>query len=142
VDGAVALVEEAEVGDGVSSLGDKVLDGGFLVGASLGDDDDVVELDVVEFGAVCGGEEAGGDTVAGVELAGYAGVFELVGHDHGVHEAGDGLVVEGDLGAVDGYDLAAEGEGLLGGVEGGGHRGSGEFFDFAADQQNDTCEKK
>jgi len=122
VDGAVALVEEGEVGDGVSGLWDVVLDGGLVVGTALGYDDDVVEEDVAEFGAVWGGEDGGGDAIAGVELADDAGVFELVGHGHGVHEAGDGLVVEGDLCAVNGDYLATDGEGLggRGGDCGGG----------------------
>ena len=46
VDGAVALVEEVEVGDGVAGRGDVVGDRRFVVGTGLRDDDDVVELDV------------------------------------------------------------------------------------------------
>ena len=60
----------------------------------------------------------GGDAVAGVELGEDAGVFDLVGHGHGVHKAGDGLVVEGDVASVDGDDFAANEEGLRRRVEG------------------------
>jgi len=37
----VGLIEEGEVGDGVADGGHVILDRGFVVGASLGDDDDV-----------------------------------------------------------------------------------------------------
>src|SRR5260370_12165635 len=85
MDGAVALVEEVEVGDVVAGVGDVVLDGGLVVGAGLGDDDDVVELGVAEAGGVLLDDDFGGDAVAGVELADDAGVLELVGHGHGFH---------------------------------------------------------
>ena len=113
VDGAVALVEEVEVGNGIAGRGDVVGDGRLVVGAGLGDDDDVVELDVGVAVAVLVGEDLGGDAVAGVEFAGDAGVLELVVHGHGFHEAGDVLAVERDVVAVGGDDLAADGEGLL-----------------------------
>ena len=43
VDGAAALVEQLEVGNGIAGRRDVVLDGGLVVGARLGGDDDVVE---------------------------------------------------------------------------------------------------
>ena len=60
-----------------------------------------------------------GDEIAGVKFTDDAGVFELVGHSHGFHEAGDGLVVEGDVGGVGADDLATDWEGLLGEFGGG-----------------------
>jgi len=51
-DGAVALIAEVEVGDGVAGVGDVVLDGGFVVGAGLSGDDDVVEFWVAGAGSV------------------------------------------------------------------------------------------
>ena len=114
VDGAAALVEELEVGDGVAGLGDVELDGGFVVGAGLSDDDDVIEFGIAEAGGVLLDDDGGGDEVAGVEFADDAGVLELVGHGHGVHETGDGIVLEGDVGGIGADDLATDGEGLLG----------------------------
>ena len=122
VDDVVALVAEVEVGDGVAGVGDVVLDGGFVVGAGLSGDDDVVELGVAGAGGVLRDYDAGGDAVAGVELAEDHWVLDLVGHGHGVHEAGDGIVVECDVAGVGGDDFAADGEGLFG-VFGGGWGG-------------------
>ena len=127
VDGAIALVAKGEVGDGVAGCGHVVLDSGFGVGAGLGDDDDAVEELVVEAVRAWFDEQGSGDAVAGVEFGGDGGIFELVGHGHGVHEAGDGLVVERDVRTADGDDAAAKGvaagvgrEGVGGGFGGGG----------------------
>jgi hypothetical protein len=49
-------------------------------------------------------------------------------------------VVESDVGGVGGDDFAADGESLLGGVERGGHRGSGKFLAFAAEHESDESE--
>ena len=59
-------------------------------------------------------EKIGGDYVAGMKLAEDVRVFDLVGHGHGIHEAGDGFVIDGDLGCgrIGGNDLAAQLEGL------------------------------
>ena len=56
-----------------------VLDGGLVVGAGLGCDDDGVERGVEEACGILLGGETGGDVVAGVELGEDAGVFDLVG---------------------------------------------------------------
>ena len=121
-DDAVALIAEAEVGDLVAGIGDVVLDGGFVVGAGLGGDDDVVEFGVTGTGGVLRHYDAGGDAVAGVEFGEGHRVLDLVGHSHGVHEAGDGFVVERDVAGVGGDDFAADREGLFG-VFGGGWGG-------------------
>jgi hypothetical protein len=49
-----------------------------------------------------------------MEFAQDVGVLELVGHGHGVHEAGDGVVIERDgaLGSVCPHNFAAEFVGL------------------------------
>jgi hypothetical protein len=113
MNGAVALIEEVEVGDGVARGGNVVLNGRFVVGASLGDDDDVVELDVGVICAICGCKNFGGDAIAGVELAENRGILEFVVHDHGLHKARNIFAVEGDAGGGGAEDFAADGEGLL-----------------------------
>ena len=67
-------------------------------------------------------DDIGGDGVAGLKLIDLRGRLEGVGHDHGVHEAGDGLVVDvGGSGAlVDGNDFSFEGITFRGGASGGG----------------------
>ena len=39
-------------------------------------------------------DNIGGDGIAGLELIDLRGRLEGVGHDHGVHKAGDGFVVD------------------------------------------------
>ena len=105
VDDFAALVEEPEVGDGIAGVERLVDDGRLVVGFGLANDDDVVE------GALgVGCEEVGGDGVSGMELTDDAGVPEGVGHDHGLHVAGDGVGVERDRasGGVGGDDDSAE----------------------------------
>lgn len=58
-----------------------------------------------------------------MELGEGHGVLDLVGHRHGVHEAGDGLVVECDVAGIGGDDFAADGEGFFGVFGGGGGGG-------------------
>lgn len=130
VDGAIALVKQGEVGHDVAGGGDVVLDGGFVVGPGLRGDDDVVEDLVVEAVGLFVDEEVGGDEVAGVEFGGDAGILEFVGHGHGVHEARYGVVIEGDVRAVDGYDSSAEviGRGVGGELAGGDGDGSLGFW--------------
>ncbi len=120
-EGVAGLVEDGEVGDGVAGCGDVVLDGGDVVGAGLGDDDDLFEVHRV--GLFGGEDEGGGDEVAGVELGVGGGVDEGVGHGHGGHEAGDLVGLESELvvGSVEGDDGAADVVGLVGGR--GGRRG-------------------
>ena len=49
-----------------------------------------------------------------MKFAEDAGVAELVGHGHRFHEAGDGLMVDGDFaaGGIGGDDFAAQGIGF------------------------------
>jgi len=70
-------------------------------------------------------DDIGGDGIAGLELIDLGGRLEGVGHDHGVHEAGDGLIVDvGGAGVfVHGNDFAFEGITL--GGEGLGAGGGG-----------------
>ena len=102
------LIAELEVWDLISLNRNMIADGWPVVGLALGHYDDVIEEDVGV--GVLGDEDVGGQDVAGVEFSEYAGVFELVGHGHGVHEAGDGFVVERDLaaGGIGGNDFAAQ----------------------------------
>lgn len=139
VDGAVALVEKFEVGDAVAGLGDVVLDGWLVVGASLSDDYDFVEFGVAIACGILFDEDFGGDTVAGVEFAYDAGVLELVGHDHGVHKAGDGLVVERDVSGIGADDLASDGKGLL--LEVGDRRGRGGGLAATGEQDSEESEE-
>lgn len=121
MDGAVALVAKGEVGDWIAGRGDVVLNGGFVVRFGLGDDDDVIEESGVEAVGILVDEDGCGDAVAGVDFGDDAGIPELVGHGHGAHEAGDGLVVERDVGAVEVDDSAADGVAPgIGGEAGGG----------------------
>ena len=90
-------LRKAKSGTASPGCGDVVLDGGLVVGAGLGDDDDLVEEYRCRSRRGLLDEEGGGDVVAGVEFGGDGGVLELVGHGHGVHEAGDGLAVERDV---------------------------------------------
>src|SRR6185312_3862419 len=115
VNGTSALVEQREVGHGVSRRRDVVLDRRLVVGARLRGDDDVVEYDVVETGFILVSENGGRDAVASVKFTDDAGVFELVRHRHRVHESGDSFAVEHDAGGVGADDGAAKGEGLVGG---------------------------
>lgn len=113
MDGAVALVEQVEVGYGVAGRRDVIGDGRFVVGAGLGDDDDVIELDVGVFVAdfVC--EDRCGDAIAGMKFAGDARVLEFAVHGHGFHETGDVFAVEGHATVARRDDFAADGEGFL-----------------------------
>ena len=117
MDGAVALVEELEIGHSIAGFGNVVLDGGFVVRARLGDDDDVVETDVGEVAAIFVGENGRRDAVAGMEFRGDDRILELVGHRHRIHKAGDGFAVESDVSGVGADDLAAY---LKGDLRGGG----------------------
>ena len=68
VDRAIGLVEQLEVGNVVALGGDVVVDSGLVVGARLGDDDDVVQAEVGGAGVVVIGEQGSGDEVAGVKF--------------------------------------------------------------------------
>jgi len=107
-EGFSILVAELEVWDLISLSGNMIADGWAVVRFALGDYDDVVEENVGI--GVLGDEYVGGDDVGGVEFGEDAGVFELVGHGHGVHEAGDCFVVQGDLAGsgIGGDDLSAQ----------------------------------
>jgi len=70
-------------------------DGGLVVGLSLSDHDDVVE-EHIGIG-ILGDEQVGGDDVSRREFAEDGGVLQLVGHGHGAHEAGNGLMIHGDF---------------------------------------------
>jgi len=87
-------------------------DVGAVIGATLANNHNVIEQNIA-FGTL-GNEKIGGDYVAGMKLAENVRVFDLVGHGHGIHEAGDGFVIDGDLGCgrIGGNDLAAQLEGL------------------------------
>ena len=113
VDDAIALVKEVEVGDGVARSGNVIRDCGLIVGARLGDDHDVVELDVGEVvtNLVCVDRRS--NAIAGMEFAGDAGVFELVVHRHRFHEAGDVLSVKGYATVTRRDHLASYGERFL-----------------------------
>ena len=56
---------------------------------------DVVEK-IVGVG-VGGDKNVGGDDVSGMQLAENAGVFQLVGHGHRFHKAGNCLMIERDF---------------------------------------------
>ena len=111
IDGAIGLVEEREIGNVIAFCGDVVVDNGFVVGARLGDDNDVCEAKVGGAGGIVIGEEGGGDEVAGVELGEDGGVVEAIGHGHRGHQAYDGVVLEGDFagGGISAEDRAAYG---------------------------------
>src|SRR5271170_5068214 len=66
--------------------------------------------DVFKIGAVARDNDVRGDLVAGVERREDADVADGVSHGHGVHEAGDRLVVHDERGAfrIDGDYLAYE----------------------------------
>ena len=106
--GLAVLVGEFEVGDFFARLRDVELHGGAVVGLSLAHDHDVVDGNVGV--ATLGNHDVGGDGVAGVEFANDADVGQLVGHGHGFHKAGDGLMINGHfpLAGVGGDDLAAQ----------------------------------
>ncbi|GAC1359469.1 MAG: hypothetical protein NVSMB3_07020 [Acidobacteriaceae bacterium] len=53
-------------------------------------------------------EEVRGDAVARVELGGNARVLELVRHGHRIHEAGDRLVIEDNVAAMESDYTASE----------------------------------
>ena len=139
MEGMAILIAEGKVGDGVTGSGHVVKDGGFVVGLGLGDDDDVVEEDVGV--GVLRDEHVGGEDVAGMEFGEDGGVFELVGHGHGFHKAGDGFVVEGDLarGGIGGDDFSAEVVDLE--VLGGGGLGGGGLAVVASGQQGEGEEE-
>ena len=67
-------------------------------------------------------DDIGGDGVAGLQLIQHGRRLDGVGHDHRVHEAGDGFVI--DVGCasvlVHGDDSALEGIALGSGLAGGG----------------------
>ena len=112
MDGVAILVGEAEVGDFVAGLGDVELDCGAIIRLGLADDDEVIDK-YIGIGGL-GDEHVGGDHIAGVQFAENAVVAQFVGHGHRFHEAGDGLMVDGDfaLGGVGGNYFAAQGIGF------------------------------
>src|ERR1035437_3173148 len=67
-------------------------------------------------------DDIGGDRVAGLQLIQRGRRLDGVGHDHRVHEAGDGFVIDVDGGGVlvHGDDPALEGIALGSGLAGGG----------------------
>ena len=75
-----------------------------------------------------------------MQFAQNAGILELVRHGHGIHEAGNGLVVKRDLvcGGVDGDHFAAQLVNLIGGI--GGRVGSG-LLPGVAPNQRDKSEQ-
>lgn len=108
VNGAIALVEELEIGHNIAGLGNMVLDGRFVVRARLGRDNNVVEQNIAEVAAILVGENGGRDAVTGMKFRGDDGVLEFIGHGHRIHEAGNGLPVESDVGGIGADDLAAD----------------------------------
>ena len=110
-----ALVDELEIGHLVSGRRDVDARCGLVGwGLRVADDFDVLE----PVGVVGLDDHVGGDGVAGLELIERGGGLDGVGHDHRVHEAGDGLVVDvGGSGVlVDGHDFAFEGKALGAGL--------------------------
>jgi hypothetical protein len=113
MDRAITLIDEVEVGDRVAGGGDVVGDRRLVVGTSLGDDHDVVELDVRVAVPVLVRENLCGDAITGVKLAGDAGVFEFIVHGHRFHETGNAFAIEGDMSGIRCHYFAADSEGLL-----------------------------
>lgn len=93
------LIEQRKVRDGVARCGDMILDSGLVVGARLRDDDDFFEAHVLWAGGIAVGKEGGRDEVAGMQFGEGGWIFKAIGHGHGVHQAGDGVVLERDFAA-------------------------------------------
>lgn len=105
---AAILVAQREVGDLVAGLGNMILNLGPVIRFALGDHNNVIE----EHGSISAlrDKHVCGDGIARMEFAEDAGILQLVGHSHGVHEAGDSGRIHADLagGRVGAYDLAAQ----------------------------------
>ncbi len=86
---------------------------GLVVGARLGDDDDVCESDVRVFPILIAiRENLSGDTVTRMQFRGDAWVDEPVVHRHRFHEPGDIFAVESDVAATRSNNLPADRKGL------------------------------
>jgi hypothetical protein len=142
MDGAIALVEEMEVGDLIAGRRYVVRDGGFVIGTSLGDDDDVVELNIAVICAIRGCKNLGGDAIAWVKFTNDAGILQLVVHRHCFHEAGNAFAIEGDVSCIGGNDFTADRERLLRCVKFDRHGCLWKFNAFAADQQDEGGKEK
>ncbi len=125
VNGAIALVEQFEVGYSIANLWNVVLDGRFVVRARLGGDDDIVETDVREVIVILICEDRGHNAITGVKFRGDDRIFQFVRHGHRLHKAGDSLSVESDVCGVGADDLTAYPKRGLRGSGTGGRRGRG-----------------
>jgi hypothetical protein len=111
----VALVEEFEVGDNIACSGDMVGDGRLIVGASLGDDNDIVKTNISIAVADLVRKDLRRDAIAGVKFADDTGICELEVHGHGFHEARNIFAIECDVRGICRDDSPPNSEGLRGG---------------------------
>lgn len=108
MDGAATLVAPFEVRHQVTWRRNVVGSSGLVIGLGLGHDHDVVQNHVDT--GVIGDHHIGSDDVARMQFAQDARIFDLVGHGHGVHKAGDGLMIDDELALSDsgGNHLSAQ----------------------------------